>query len=230
MKIKLTENDIQTAIKEGINHFMTEHIAPEGGYADYEDCDISYQSVYEQALDYLEGGHNASSARELISALGFQTESFNEKDYETAYDACEDALSFHYNNEDDTFFESKIRQMVKESIKRFVNEATLVPDAYNEWYQEEDYDGNTGKEGMVRSYDIGGYYMHNAENDAKECGFDDVAKYLHYWFNEIKPECPWYWQKLGSGYGFHGKTIFQDGGLVCKEIYDQIMFDEERPI
>ena len=97
---------------------------------------------------------------------------------------------------------------------------------YQEWYDEEDYDGKTGEPGMVRSYDIGTYYMSNAEEDAKESGYDNVAEYLSYWFNEIKPECPWYWQKIGSGYGYNGTTIFKEGGLVCKDICDQIMFDE----
>ena len=95
----------------------------------------------------------------------------------------------------------------------------------DEWYQEEDYYGHVGSEGMIRSYDIGGYYMSNAEQDAKESGFDDVVEYLKYWFSEIQSECPWYWTKIGKGYGYHGNTLFREGGVVCKEIADQIMFD-----
>ena len=57
----------------------------------------------------------------------------------------------------------------------------------------------------------------------------DVADYLKYWFSEIKSECPWYWQKLGSGYGYHGNTIFYENGVTCKEIHGQIMFDEDEP-
>lgn len=99
-------------------------------------------------------------------------------------------------------------------------------DLYQEWYDQEDYNGKTGEPGMIRSYDIGTYYMSQAEEDAKESGYDDVADYLSYWFNEIKNECPWYWQKIGPGYGYNGNTIFKEGGLVCKDICDQIMFDE----
>ena len=34
------------------------------------------------------------------------------------------------------------------------------------------------------------------------------------------------WQKIGSGYGYNGDTIFQNGGIVCKDIFGQIMIDE----
>lgn len=96
----------------------------------------------------------------------------------------------------------------------------------DEWYAEEDYDGNVGEEGMIRSYDIGTYYVGQAEQDAQESGYDDVAEYLQYWFDEIKNECPWRWTKIGRGYGYNGTTIFREGGVVCKDIYGQIMVDE----
>lgn len=96
----------------------------------------------------------------------------------------------------------------------------------NEFYSEEDYNGNVGEEGMVKSYDIGAYYVGQAEQDAQESGFNDVAEYLQYWFEEIQPDCPWYWQKVGSGYGYNGDTIFKNGGIVCKDIFGQIMIDE----
>jgi hypothetical protein len=97
---------------------------------------------------------------------------------------------------------------------------------YDDWYQEEDYNGNIGEEGMIRSYDIGTYYIGTAEEDAKENGFNDVAEYLQYWFSEIQGECPWYWTKVGHGYGYNGNTIFKHDGVVCKDIYGQIMVDE----
>ena len=144
--------------------------------------------------------------------------------------------------------EQDLQRMVKESVNRILttrkkifegienvedNELLLNDEEsqeYNgvndEWYQEEDYDGNVGSEGMVRSYDIGAYYLSNAEQDAKENGFDNVEDYLKYWFDEVKPDCPWYWQKIGSGYGYNGNTIFREGGIVCKDISGQIMVDE----
>lgn len=119
--------------------------------------------------------------------------------------------------------ESDLKNIINEAVKKVLKENNPL---YQEWYDEEDYDGKTGKPGLIRSYDIGTYYMPNAKEDAKENGYKNVAEYLSYWFNEIKPDCPWYWQQAGSGYGYNGNTIFKEGGLVCKEIYDQIMFDE----
>lgn len=133
MKKVLKENDIRTAIREVVSNFLKEHRGPEGGYADYEGEDISYQSVYEQALDYLEGGHDVSSARELISALGFRPETFNDVDYETAYGACEDAIAFHYGEDENTVFENKIRKMVNEAVRRIVKEGIR-----DEYFPDED--------------------------------------------------------------------------------------------
>lgn len=124
--------------------------------------------------------------------------------------------------------ESDLHKMINESVRSILSKRTLKEsnELYDEWYEQEDYDGNVGEEGMVRSYDIGTYYMGSAEEDAKECGYDDVAEYLEYWFSEIQPECPWYWTKVGSGYGYNGRTVFKHDGIVCKDIYGQIMIDE----
>lgn len=118
---------------------------------------------------------------------------------------------------------------LKEDLQRRLNKKQ-VNEAYNgvndEWYEEEDYNGHIGEPGMIRSYDIGTYYDGQAEEDAAENGYDNVEEYLRYWWNEVQPECPWYWTKVGSGYGYNGTTIFRDGQTVCKNIYGQIMFDE----
>ena len=39
-----------------------------------------------------------------------------------------------------------------------------------------------------------------AEEDAEKEGMP-LDEYLIYWFNEIKQECPFTWQRLGGGYG-----------------------------
>jgi len=138
--------------------------------------------------------------------------------------------------------EQDLQRMIKESVNRILSDRKKIFEGSemilsgddsqeyhgvnDEWYQEEDYDGNVGSEGMVRSYDIGAYYLSNAEQDAEDSGFDNVEDYLKYWFSEIKDECPWYWQKIGSGYGYNGSTIFREGGVVCKDIADQIIIDE----
>lgn len=123
--------------------------------------------------------------------------------------------------------ESDIHNIVKRAVRRIIRESDGRSMVYDEWLSEEDYDGHTGEPGMIRSYDIGTYYDSNAEKDARENGYEDVAKYLEDWFDEIQPDCPWYWQKIGPGYGYHGTTIFKRGGLTCKNIYGQIMFDED---
>ena len=168
---------------------------------------------------------NKYQASELLDVL------FNQDDNKAA-NSPEDVLnhykhilkeSKHMKKKVIRLTESDLRNIVNETVKRVIKENNPL---YQEWYDEEDYNGNTGEPGLIRSYDIGTYYMSQAEEDAKENGYDDVAEYLSYWFNEIKPDCPWYWQQTGRGYGYNGNTIFKEGGLVCKEIYDQIMFDE----
>lgn len=123
--------------------------------------------------------------------------------------------------------ENDLHNIIKKSVNRILREELGTYNGVNdEWYAEEDYDGNVGEEGMIRSYDIGTYYVGQAEQDAQENGYDDVAEYLQYWFDEIKNECPWRWTKIGRGYGYNGSTIFREGGIVCKDIYGQIMVDE----
>ena len=123
--------------------------------------------------------------------------------------------------------EAELKQVVKEAAMKVLSETlNEVNELYQEWYDQEDYNGNVGEEGMIRSYDIGAYYIGQAEEDAAENGYDDVAEYLEYWFNEIQHDCPWYWQRIGSGYGYNGTTIFKNDGIVCKDIYGQIMVDE----
>ena len=118
-----------------------------------------------------------------------------------------------------------IHHLISEQVLKRLNEINGL----DSWYDEEDYDGNVGEEGMVRSYDIGYYALDQAEIDAEENGYDDVGEYLKYWFSEIQSDCPWTWQRLGSGYGYHGSTIFDENGVECKDIYGQIMFDEYPP-
>lgn len=248
MKKILKESDIRRAVQEVVGRFLNEHRPPEGGYADYEGEDINWQSVYEQALDYLEGGGHAESARDLIDKLCFRTESFNERDYETTYDACESALMHFAEDNDDypeDFFENRLRNTIKRAVNeslyddiddmsKYDDDDDMLPSDENDWYAEEDYDGNTGKPGMVRSYHTGDLYLANAEMAAEEEGYRDVAEYLRYWASECLPECPWYWIPKKSGYGHNGKALFEDddivdGHLVCKEIYDQVMFDAYPP-
>lgn len=124
--------------------------------------------------------------------------------------------------------ESELKNMIGNSVMRILKEGGNL--VYDEWYGEEDYNGHVGEKGMIRSYDIGTYYVDQAEQDAQESGYNDVAEYLKYWFDEIKSECPWEWTKIGQGYGYNGSTIFSEDGVVCKDIYGQIMIDEYPPM
>ena len=116
--------------------------------------------------------------------------------------------------------ESQLHRVIKESVKRVLREAN------GSFYDEEDSNGNYGEPGMVKSYDTGYITLDQAKIDAKENGYEDVGEYLKYWFDETYPH-EFTWQRLGGGYGYHGDTLYREGGLVIKEIYGQVMFDEE---
>ena len=124
--------------------------------------------------------------------------------------------------------ESELKNMIGKSVMKILKEGGNL--VYDEWYGEEDYNGHVGEKGMIRSYDIGTYYVDQAEQDAQESGYNDVAEHLKHWFDEIKNECPWEWTKIGQGYGYNGSTIFSENGVVCKDIYGQVMIDEYPPM
>ena len=156
---------------------------------------------------------------------------FRNKDVADKFTTANDELWDYHNG--DYEYDSiknggngKWNKKIKEAIGRTINEIS----ERDSFYEEEDSNGNLGENGQVKSYDIGYYTISQAEEDAKENGYDDVGEYLNYWFNEIRSECPFTWQTLGSGYGFHGTTLFTDGNVVGKLIYDQIMIDENPPM
>ena len=100
------------------------------------------------------------------------------------------------------------------------------------FYEEIDINGNVGKPGQVKSYEVT-MFTEQAEAEAEEMGMS-LEEYLRSWWNECSMETPFVWETLGGGYGFHGDTIFEqeepDGGtLRCKKIFDQIMFDVYPP-
>lgn len=157
---------------------------------------------------------------------------FRDKEVADKYEKANDELWDYHNGNYEyvkgdgyRLKESKrIRRIVKETMNRMLRESLD-----EEWYGEEDYDGNVGEPGMIRSYDVGYMSTDNEEMAAQEQGYNSLEDYLNDWFFEIQPDCPWYWQKIGNGYGYHGNTIFKENGVVCKDIYGQIMFDEYPP-
>lgn len=86
--------------------------------------------------------------------------------------------------------ESKLRAMIQESVRRALYENGGVME---EWYSEEDYDGNLGEAGMVKSYEPSTLYVHNFEQMAEEGGYKNWEEAFMFWWSEVKPDCPWYW-------------------------------------
>ena len=124
--------------------------------------------------------------------------------------------------------EGDLHKIIRKSVKRILKES-LEQDALDEFYSEEDDNGNQGEEGQVKSYDVGNLNIANLEEEAEEEGMS-LEDYLKYWWSEISVEyVPFVWETLGSGYGFHGKTITTVGNIVFKEIYGQVMVDEYPP-
>lgn len=105
---------------------------------------------------------------------------------------------------------------------------------FEDFYTQEDSNGNVGQPGQMKSYDCGYITTSNAELDAQEAGYSTLEEYLKTWWNEVSPDLPWTWEPIGSGYGYNGSLVFTqqepDGGVLrCKEIYGQIMFDVYGP-
>ena len=120
--------------------------------------------------------------------------------------------------------ESQFNRLIKETVRNILKENECV-----DFYSEEDEFGNVGEPGMVKSYNIGYYSVDNAMLDAKEFGYENLQDYLKFWWNEVSDNIPLTWEKLGSGYGYHGTTLLRLGNVVFKEIYEQIMVDEYAP-
>lgn len=120
--------------------------------------------------------------------------------------------------------ESQFNKLIRESVRNILKENECM-----DFYSEEDEFGNVGEPGMVKSYDIGYYSVDNAMLDAKECGYENLQDYLKFWWNEVSDDIPFTWQKLGSGYGYHGTTLLRLRNFVFKDIYGQLMIDEYAP-
>ena len=122
-----------------------------------------------------------------------------------------------------------INKHLSESTKKTLNRMLHESNTTDDFFNDEDSNGKHGQPGMIKSYDIGHYTTDNAESDAKENGYNNLEDYLRSYWNEVGYECPFEWVTPGNGYGWNGKTIFTDGGLKCKDIFGQIIFDEYPP-
>lgn len=130
--------------------------------------------------------------------------------------------------------ESKLKNIIKESINKFLNEECLSGNPG--FYDEEDSEGKTGKPGQVRSYELG--YNSNIgqwQEDADENGLT-LEEYVEEWFDEVNDGTMQFtWQTLGGGYGYNGDTIttfknkLTGGEVVVKDIWEDLMIDEYAP-
>lgn len=209
-------------IKPCANLANSDSIESDGGYCDYDPTDNMPRSK-QYAIRITYGDGMVIDGYIKCMACGTMSDPFS------TYDTC--IVLWPKSNNKLTennmrIDERKLKRILHESTVKAIRMIKEMNELYSEWYEEEDYNGNTGEEGMIRSYDVGMIYLSNAELEAKEYGYKDVAEYLESWFNEVRPDCPWYWTKVGSGYGYNGTTIFTHDGIVCKDIYGQIMFDE----
>lgn len=212
---RLTESDLHNIINNSVarilrerREIVSERIKSEKGMSDNE----VLHRRRENFMKDMDAYHKDQFSPNYSDRIEMETPYRGEE--EMNYRVDRDRLAKHRNTQNH-------KKNVEESVGQ-----TPYGGVNDEWYQEEDYNGNIGEEGMVRSYDIGAYYDGNAEQDARENGFDNIEDWLRYYFDEIRQDCPWYWTKTGSSYGYNGETIFRDGQLVCKNIYGQIMFDE----
>ena len=80
----------------------------------------------------------------------------------------------------------------------------------------------------VKSYEIGYYNTEQAKVDAAMNGYSSVGDWLLDWFNEINDGTLEYTiQELKNTYGYMGGTLAEQGNIRIKDIFGQIMVDEE---
>lgn len=205
--IKLTESDLHNIIKESVARILREEVdmGQIPAISDIQSHSNMPDDVRKQIRNLRHQIDKLDSEGKDTSHLTKKIKKLKSKYLKEDYTSMPDDYDAYVQPDDD------LPENYDESL-------------YDEWYEEEDYDGNVGEPGMVKSYDIGHYYLSQAEEDAEENGYDNVVDYLKYWFNEIEPECPWYWTKVNSNYQMQGNVLFKENNIICMEFADQILF------
>ena len=86
--IKLTESDLHKVIEESVKRVLNEL---------QFDNDLNYQSISDQAYEYLEKNEPSEyDWRDIAEGLGFRMDSIGPNDMETLKDAIEDAMHDFY--------------------------------------------------------------------------------------------------------------------------------------
>lgn len=208
--MKLTEKDLRYVITEATKRIVNEHINP-FGYNEYEGEDMSYESVYDNAehalVTGMSMGKHYSSVNELIDEL-YDSSSFNETDYETVYDACEQAMMDVYEdnvNEGITkLTDSDLNYTIMEAAQRIV-----------EWQRSGSIprDGMTG--GSWGSDDVNGVYWVDVNNLIELVDEETYSDELYDKLESIGEEL--YFNVSGT-YGY-------DDSVGIPEGYDNIYVD-----
>jgi hypothetical protein len=191
--MKLTEKDLHYVIAEATKRIIKEHTNPLG-YAEYEGEDMSYESVYNNAEHALITGmsneKHYSSVKELIDAL-YDSASFNETDYETVYDACEQAMMDVYedniNENISKLTEYDLKYVISETVKKIIKEA--YRDEFGRIWQRGGYthrDGMTG--GSWGSSNVKGVYNINIQDFFEKLPEDIDDDYIENKLNSLKDE------------------------------------------
>ncbi len=206
--MKLTEKDLHYVITEATKRIVNEHTNP-FGYNEYEGEDMSYESVYDNAehalVTGMSMGKHYSSVNELIDEL-YDSSSFNETDYETVYDACEQAMMDVYEED---------MEMTNESVN-IINKLVLseVKNKLNEWQRSGSIprDGMTG--GSWGSDNINGIYHINLQ-DLFELLDEETYESTYEKLESLEDEL--YFNVNGT-YGY-------DDSVGISEGYDEITVD-----
>ena len=176
---------------------------------DYDDNKVIFDAIKDDADDWKERRKNAKGS-------GLAGRTFDKE------------KTFGHGD----LYESNEGLEMRDMMNRFrtgLSMPTLLNEGEKEdFYAEEDSEGNTGKPGMVKSYDIGMVTIDNVQHEADELEMS-LEDYLQKWWDEVGYECPWTWQELGHGYGYEGDQILRIGDVVFKDIYGQLMVDEYEP-
>ena len=102
--IRLTEGDLHKIIKESVNRILNEN------YQDFDsfDNDLNYQSIFNQACDYLMTKNPKTQYwKRIAQDMGFQLQTIGPNDMETMKDAIEDAMR-ECGDVQDEYYDSRV--------------------------------------------------------------------------------------------------------------------------
>lgn len=132
----IKEMQLRNIVKESVRRILKESNDQFQPYNDFDgyDNDLDYESINDSAYHYLKTHPSANflSWRKIAIGMGVRLETIGPNDRETLKDAIEDAMMEFGSPENtaerdyrDSFAESKINRIIKESVKRALMEDKL---------------------------------------------------------------------------------------------------------